>query len=494
VFAAADLPPLLAAADDAGLGYAVRLWLDAGLRPGELFALDWLDLDPVAGTVTVRKSVDGKTNAVKAAKTAKSRRTLPLSRPTLDALAAARPPGGGVFLPTPSGGRWWAANFYDDVSRALFAAAFRIEAVPEGTAEAAARWREYVRACSSSKEQQQASITVDPITGRVSATANGQPVETVSQQCDLPTLSPIYRKLSNLFDKGNLVSIDKATRLPPLEVPVKPKWFGLETLTQIGSVKRQISYHISALKDQELKQLETRRKKIADLLDVLTFSLADDQRWMPETAQELFRKEVERVNTDAKTLLGNLITGDVNAFLISRRDVVRDDANRMCRDLFKDREVSKDALDEIMADLHKRFVRAQSKPFLPQVSLTKVSLPHPQGNTWVSQFGAAYNLLLSIIRYPRKAHQSGPFFGRGLQAKPEEILKAMNVLNDPFALRFDERGAKQQAEDDLALCDQIDKSEDAPDVKCERLFKMLSPEAATGVKGELLFPKIAEGH
>ena len=119
----AEVLRVVAAADDLGVGHAVRLWFDAGLRPGEMFALEWGDVDAAAGTVTVRRALDGKTNAVKAAKTAKSRRTLPLSRPTLAALAAARPPGGGVLLPTPTGLRWWASNFADDVGDPLFKAA-----------------------------------------------------------------------------------------------------------------------------------------------------------------------------------------------------------------------------------------------------------------------------------------------------------------------------------------------------------------------------------
>lgn len=119
-----SVPEMLAvirAAEGVGLGHVVRLWFDAGLRPGEMFALDWADID--AGTVTVRRALDGKTNEVKDAKTAKSRRTLPLSAPTLAALAAARPAGGGVFLPNASGGRWWASNFAEHVGIPLLESA-----------------------------------------------------------------------------------------------------------------------------------------------------------------------------------------------------------------------------------------------------------------------------------------------------------------------------------------------------------------------------------
>ena len=120
---AAQAAAVCAAAAAFGVAHAVRLWLDAGLRPGEMFALDWADIDPVAGTVSVRRAVDRKTNAVKAVKTPKSRRSIPLSAATLAALAAARPSAGGPVLPTASGGRWWAGNFARGVARPLFAAA-----------------------------------------------------------------------------------------------------------------------------------------------------------------------------------------------------------------------------------------------------------------------------------------------------------------------------------------------------------------------------------
>lgn len=148
-----------------------------------------------------------------------------------------------------------------------------------------------------------------------------------SCDCRVRLVSPVYRKLASLIDKGHLVSIDKSTRLPPLEVPVKPKWFGLETLRQIGTVRREVSYRISLLRQDELKSLENRRKKMGELLDVFTFSLADGQRWMPSSAEELFRHENERVNGEAKGILAKLIAGDLTQFMAGRRTAVAEDAN-----------------------------------------------------------------------------------------------------------------------------------------------------------------------
>src|SRR5262249_9671963 len=147
----------------------------------------------------------------------------------------------------------------------------------------------------------------DPITGEITAKSlDGSPIETISIETKLPKVSPVYRKLAQLLDMGHLVSVDKTTRLLPFEVSVRPKWFGLETLKQIGSVRRQISYHISALTEYELKQLENRRTKTRELLNLFSFSLADGQRWMPRTAEDLFRQENDRVNTEAKGILSNL--------------------------------------------------------------------------------------------------------------------------------------------------------------------------------------------
>ena len=301
--------------------------------------------------------------------------------------------------------------------------------IPEGTLEAAQRWAAYEGLCVEEQHGEElVEVAVDPITGEVTATSSdGTPVATVSSENNLPKVSPVYRKLSQLLDMGHLVSVDKTTRLLPFEVPVKPKWFGLETLKQIGSVKRKVSYHISALTGDELKQLENRRKKTSELLDMFSFSLADGQRWMPSTAEELFRQENRRINTEAKGMLSKLIAGDLDTFMASRRKAVSDDANRMYRDLFPDRHLSEDALDEIMTALKKRFEKAEQRSFLPQLSFNPVRLPQPQDSEWKSQWGSALHLLLSIVRYPRKARRNVVYFARGMTAKPPQILNTMNL-------------------------------------------------------------------
>jgi integrase len=66
--------------------------IDSGMRPGELFALHWPEVDLAAGTVSVRRSledIDGHLR-LKEPKTPESLRTIPLSPRSVAALAAHR--------------------------------------------------------------------------------------------------------------------------------------------------------------------------------------------------------------------------------------------------------------------------------------------------------------------------------------------------------------------------------------------------------------------
>ena len=159
--------------------------------------------------------------------------------------------------------------------------------------------------------------------------------------------------------------------------------------------------------------------------------------------------------------------------MADRRELVVEDANRMYRDLFPDRKLSEEAIDEIMAALRKRFEEAQRRSFVPKLSFTRVTLPQPLQTAWKSQLGSALHLLLSIVRYPRKACRNGPYFARGMKAKPLQILDAMNVLDDPFIRDYARSDAEDRADSDLEKVDSIEASDDDAERKCELLFELL---------------------
>src|SRR5207244_1179409 len=170
---------------------------------------------------------------------------------------------------------------------------------------------------------------------------------------------------------------------------------------------------------------------------------------MPKTTEELFRLENSRIDTEAKGILSKLIAGELDKFMAERRRSVSEDANRMYRDLFPGGSLSEDALDEIMAALKARFEEAKQRSFLPQLSFTRVSLPQPEDSEWKSHLASALHLLLSIVQYPRKACRNGRYFAQGMTAKPRQILKAMNLLDDPFIEKFDKYEAESIAEAEL---------------------------------------------
>ncbi len=75
----------------------------AGLRPSELFGLEWRDVDRAAGVVYVRRVfANGR---LKHTKTRLSTRAIPLQRMALDALDRLPPSGNPILFPNSRGGR-----------------------------------------------------------------------------------------------------------------------------------------------------------------------------------------------------------------------------------------------------------------------------------------------------------------------------------------------------------------------------------------------------
>jgi integrase len=124
---------LLAAASGHRLATLFDFALDAGPRPGELYALHWTELDLDAGTVTIRRTLEEIRGnlRLKEPKTANSRRTIRLARRTVEALRIhrermreeGRDVGTGVVFPSAEGGFLRQSNFLRSVFRPILKAA-----------------------------------------------------------------------------------------------------------------------------------------------------------------------------------------------------------------------------------------------------------------------------------------------------------------------------------------------------------------------------------
>ncbi len=112
-----EVAALVKAADAINRGHVYRLWIDAGLRPGELLALTWDRFDWDRGEVSIRWNLCGRTNVLKELKTKRSRRVIRLAPSTLAACRAVCPITGGPFEPDSRGRTYWQTNYAREFAR-----------------------------------------------------------------------------------------------------------------------------------------------------------------------------------------------------------------------------------------------------------------------------------------------------------------------------------------------------------------------------------------
>jgi len=341
-----------------------------------------------------------------------------------------------------------------------------------GSADAAEAWSRYLALVQHVHD---AAEFVQPQenTGETDYLAGADESQNLSVELGLQQMTELEQQVSKLFEKGHLVTIDKATRLKPLDAPMQPEWFGVEGVRQEGAVSRKVQYRISVLDENTLRALETKRKKIASLLGAFSFSLADGARWMPLETVPLFEKELEHVNNKGKSLLQETIgQAGLDAFVSGQRDRLRGDANRMYRDFHPDGTLSEHIVDAIMAELKGRLRSALDSNLLPRVSYTAIQPAPYAGSQWSSPFGQVYCLLLSIAKYTRNAITNRYFF-QGLEVDEGQLLSAMNVCGDYIVGCREERGIYKLAHDELGFITYIESSPSDVQHKCKALLDLM---------------------
>ncbi|MBN1365903.1 MAG: hypothetical protein JW976_13930 [Syntrophaceae bacterium] len=353
--------------------------------------------------------------------------------------------------------------------------------LPEGSEEGARLWQAYMNSCDTSTELRE---EVNPDTGDVKIIdQNGNEVTPPTEAGGLKKLDQLAEFVARIYEKGSLVSIDKLSRIPPLDAPLDPRIFGDATELQKGNVTRKVIMRVSIIDEKTLKEIDKRRQGLRTLLTKFTFGLADNMRWMPNKACRLFEIELKRINDEGQKLISDLLKGDIDAFIKNKRPTLIRDINAMYKELGGTSQVGDDIINRVIENLKERLIKVQSASFLPKLSFSRISFTRTD-NTMASPWGQAFSLLEDIVTFPRKA-LTDSFFFRGMSVKEEELIEAMNVADDALSKDISSRGIKDRCKDELDLLARIEKASlDARD-RCELVKRILDGDTVGSIDKKL---------
>lgn len=356
--------------------------------------------------------------------------------------------------------------------------------LPEGDVEAARLWEDYRRRCLAYESATDPPVRaiVNPESGEVVLVdQNNEAVLSPTEAIGVPTLDPLSDCVARVFELGALVSVDKLSRIPPLEAPVKPEWFGVDSFRQTGMVKAQTSFKVAPFDEATLKKIDRLRRVSGELLPRYSFALADGVRWMPKQAIPLFEAALTAANDDAKKLLGQTMGDDIQAFLASQRERIRSDAQRMYEAYHPGGKIPDNAVTNILDELKTRLDRTKAYKLIPKVAYSPVAFNPSQKSEWSSPWGQAFTLLKGISEFPREA-MTNRFFWQGIRTDEEALIKAMNVAGDHLVDEYGGRKAKQRAELELDLIKQLEDASGDALAKCRALWALIT----TGNEGAVV--------
>ena len=240
---------------------------------------------------------------------------------------------------------------------------------------------------------------------------------------------------------------------------------------------------VSVIDEKTLKEIEKRRQALRTLLTKFTFSLADNMRWMPTAAGELFQSELTRMNEEGQKLISDLLNGGVDAFITGKRAGLVADIEGMYAQLGRPGKVKADVITSVEKSLKERLIKAQTANFMPKLSYSMVTFSGTE-TALASPWGQAYSLFSDVATFPRKA-LTDSFFLRGLKVPKRDLVKAMNVADDALCRSLGTLDVEDRCKEELDLLARIEKAHIEPKDRCELVCKVLDGSPIKAIDAEL---------
>ena len=366
-----------------------------------------------------------------------------------------------------------------------------------GTAEAADAWHAYLTRCRDARahddEKSQTKVKVDPDSGQVTLIdVAGTPKLSPGEDLGLPRLDPLAGQVARIFRLGTLASVDKTSRIPPLDVPVKAELFGISSSRRAGAGTRRVEYRFSLLDDQELRGLEAKRRAAGALLSRFSFPIGDGVRWMPHRARPLFEAELDSLNKAGKDALTRVLGGDVSAFVKQRRDRVATAAQALYEEHRPGQRVAASTIDEILVNCEKRLKNAREGQLLPRITYTPLQFVVAQASEWASPWGQAASLLQGIAEFPRKM-LTDRLLLRGLDVDESELLEAMDVCADAVLKISNRRDSRPRAHKDLHVLARLADSRMGARARCQLVLRLIGGAEAEEISAQITDEETEEG-
>jgi hypothetical protein len=348
--------------------------------------------------------------------------------------------------------------------------------LPEGDIEASRLWAAFREQCLAAEiaGREPPSVRVDPDSGEVTLVdEHGDALTSPTDEIGVPKLDGLAEAVARVFELGQLVSIDKSSRIPPLEAPVKPEWFGVKSFRQTGTVRAQTSIKVAPFDEKTLKKIDRLRRVSSELLPRYSFPLADGIRWIPREAIPLFEAAMTAANEEAKRLLKNALGESVDDFLDSQSSRIRRDADRMYKVYHPLDQIPDGASSNILHELRARLDKTRGDKIIPRVAYSPIAFAPNQSDGWSSPWGQAFTLLKGIAEFPRLA-MTDQFFWRGIKTDQAALIKAMDVAGDCIVKAYGTPEASETAEIDLHLIRDLEGAPCSAQDKCRALWRLIT--------------------
>jgi hypothetical protein len=347
-----------------------------------------------------------------------------------------------------------------------------------GTQEAADSWREYELLCRELGAPEMIVTspekTDEPEAQRLQQIEKQE--QAVAEICKGMGIRPpdaLQEKLARIVARGQIITVDKSGRTPPLELPVRAEWLGLESSRTVGMISRETRYRIKIFDEQKNKELEAKRGGVSELIKRLSFPIADGVRWIPISAQPLLEAERERLEGEARALINSLVGSSASEFAASRKHAIEKDATEMYREVQPEAAgLPQSTLSLILRELESRLGQATQGDFLPKVSYAGIQFATKPDSEHTAAWAQGRTLLAAMAEYFRRAMTERSHL-RGHQIPEEDLLKALDACEDWILSQRQNLRIRQLAKRELLELDEIVSGESDDRAKCESILALI---------------------